>query len=232
MGPLSRSDEPTRAARAPTNFVGRSPAQLDDSAVRTAYRRWAPIYDRTFGLISKTGRLHATELINQGVGRVLEVGVGTGLSLPHYAPHLEVVGIDLAPEMLDKARERVAVERLTHVSGLHEMNAEAMTFPDASFDTVVAMYVMTVVPNPENVMRELARVVRPGGKVFLVNHFSQDDGIRGFIERRMAPFGDRLGWHPVFDMSRVTACDKLSLTATWPLRPFGIFTMMQLERRS
>ena len=98
-------------------------------------------------------------------GRVLEVGVGTGLSLPAYRRQLEIVGIDLSPEMLEKARERVAEERLTNVTGLHEMDAGDLKFPDASFDTVVAMYVMTVVPDPEKVMRELARVCRPGGEV-------------------------------------------------------------------
>ena len=79
---------------------------------------------------------------------MLEVGVGTGLSLPDYKPHLEVVGIDLSPEMLDKARERVEEEGLKHVTGLHEMDAGDLQFADCSFDTVVAMYVMTVVPEP------------------------------------------------------------------------------------
>ncbi len=101
--------------------------------------------------------------------------------------------------MLEKARERVAEEGLDNVTGLHEMDASDLKFADSSFDTVVAMYVMTVVPDPEKVMRELARVCKPGGEVMLVNHFSTDDGVRGWVERRMAPFGDKLGWRPVFD---------------------------------
>jgi phosphatidylethanolamine/phosphatidyl-N-methylethanolamine N-methyltransferase len=231
MGSLSRSHEESKSpfARAISVMTGKA-VQMDEDAVRSAYRRWAPVYDNTFGYISTAGRRNAVELINKSKGRVLEVGVGTGLSLPGYAKHLEIVGIDLAPEMLEKARERVATGNLDNVTGLHEMDAEQLAFPDASFDTVVAMFVMTVVPNPEAVMRELARVVKPGGQVLLVNHFSQRDGVRGFIERSMAPFGDRLGWHPVFDVSRVMVCDELALKDTRSLRPLGIFTMLHLER--
>ena len=147
MGTYSRTQDVNRSPfnRALSALAGGGAVQLDESAVRTAYRRWAPVYDHTFGSISTAGRRHAVEIINRSQGRVLEVGVGTGLSLPEYDSHLEIVGIDLAPEMLDKARERVATANLDHVTGLHEMDAEQLTFPDASFDTVVAMYVMTVV---------------------------------------------------------------------------------------
>ena len=92
------------------------------------------------------------------------------------------------------------------------MDASELKFADASFDTVVAMYVMTVVPDPEKVMRELSRVCRPGGEVILVNHFSaRTTGMRGWVERRMAPFADKLGWRPVFDLERVMVCEDLEL---------------------
>ena len=207
-------------------------AHMDEDTIRSAYRRWAPVYDKTFGLVASEGRKHAVEIINRGHGRVLEVGVGTGLSLPTYRRNLEIVGIDLSPEMLDKARERVASDRLTHVTGLHEMDAGELKFPDASFDTVVAMYVMTVVPDPEKVMRELSRVCRPGGQVLIVNHFSADDGMRGWVERRMAPFADKLGWRPVFDVERVLVCDDLQLLEKRGLRPLGLFTMMRFKKAS
>jgi phosphatidylethanolamine/phosphatidyl-N-methylethanolamine N-methyltransferase len=205
--------------------------RIEESAVLDAYRRWAPVYDYTFGLVAREGRRHAVKELNQTSGRILEVGVGTGLSLPDYKEHLEIVGIDLSPDMLEKARERVASENLDHVTGLHEMDAGDLKFPDASFDTVVAMFVMTVVPDPERVMRELARVTRPGGEVVLVNHFSQREGVRGWVERRMAPFADKIGWRSVFDLSRVTVCDDLNLVDRKAMRPLGLFTMLRFVKR-
>lgn len=229
-----RSMEPRRkpsaiAARAHAFVHGRNP-QMEEHAIRTAYRRWAPVYDHTFGKVAAEGRKHAVEIINRSTGRVLEVGVGTGLSLPAYKRALEIVGIDLSPEMLEKARDRVSELRLTNVTGLHEMDAGQLTFPDNGFDTVVAMYVMTVVPEPEKVMKELARVCKPGGQVLLVNHFSTEDGMRGWVERRMAPFADKLGWRPVFDVDRVMVAPELKLVESRALRPLGIFTMMRFSK--
>ncbi len=218
----------TLADRLGLKAAGR--VRMDESAVREAYRRWAPVYDHTFGLVATEGRRHAVELINKRDGRVLEVGVGTGLSLPAYGSHLEIVGIDLSPEMLDKARSRVASEGLENVAGLHEMDAGDLSFPSQSFDTVVAMYVLTVVPEPERVMRELSRVTKPGGEVLLVNHFSQEEGVRGWVERRMAPFADKLGWRPVFDLDRVMVCEDLTLVERQALRPFGLFTMLRFVK--
>jgi phosphatidylethanolamine/phosphatidyl-N-methylethanolamine N-methyltransferase len=237
MRPQLRSEE----SRTPKFFKRFKDAadvvpRIDEDAVRSAYRRWAPVYDHTFGFVAAEGRRHAVEIINQGRGRVLEVGVGTGLSLPAYGDHLEIVGIDLSPEMLEKARERVAGEGLRNVTGLHEMDAGDLKFPDASFDTVVAMYVMTVVPDPEKVMRELSRVCRPGGDVIIVNHFSAEvgkpgwEGMRGWVERRMAPFADMLGWRPVFDVERVLVCEDLTLMEKRGLRPWGLFTMMRFRK--
>jgi phosphatidylethanolamine/phosphatidyl-N-methylethanolamine N-methyltransferase len=211
-------------------FKAAEQATMDDDSVKVAYRRWAPVYDHTFGKVAAEGRKHAVEILNRSSGTILEVGVGTGLSLPAYKRSLNIVGIDLSPEMLEKARERVAEEHLDNVTGLHEMDASELKFADGSFDTVVAMYVMTVVPDPEKVMRELARVCRPGGEVMLVNHFSADDGVRGWVERRMAPFGDKLGWRPVFDVDRVMVCPDLKLVEKHDLRPWGIFTMMRFKK--
>ena len=231
MRPQLRSEE----SRSPKFFKRfKDPAdadpRIDEDAVRSAYRRWAPVYDHTFGRVAAEGRKHSVEIVNQGKGRVLEVGVGTGLSLPSYARRLEIVGIDLSPEMLEKARERVAEERLTNITALLEMDASELDFDDCYFDTVVAMYVMTVVPDPEKVMRELSRVCRPGGDVIIVNHFSAEEGMRGWVERRMAPFADMLGWRPVFDVDRVLVCDDLHLMDKRGLRPFGLFTMMRFRK--
>jgi phosphatidylethanolamine/phosphatidyl-N-methylethanolamine N-methyltransferase len=204
---------------------------IHEDAVKVAYRRWAPVYDHTFGKVAMEGRRHTAEAINRnGSGSVLEVGVGTGLSLPDYKRDLDIVGIDLSREMLEKARQRVAEHGLTNVKGLYEMDAAELDFPDHTFDTTVAMYVMTVVPDPEKVMCELSRVTKPGGDVMLVNHFSQEEGVRGWVERRMAPFADLIGWRPVFDHSRVMVCNDLKLVERKSLRPFGIFTMMRFQK--
>jgi phosphatidylethanolamine/phosphatidyl-N-methylethanolamine N-methyltransferase len=225
MTSMLRSENGHEARRMQNGAVGREAAvRMDEASIKSAYRRWAPVYDNTFGRITTEGRRHAVEIINQRSGRVLEVGVGTGLSLPDYRRALEIVGIDLSPEMLDKAREKVVEE------GLHEMDAGELSFPTGSFDTVVAMYVLTVVPDPEKVMRELARVCKVGGEVILVNHFSQEEGVRGWVERCMAPFADKLGWRPVFDVDRVLVCDNLRIVGRRALRPLGLFTMLRFEK--
>lgn len=205
-------------------------ARIDERQVREAYRRWAPSYDRTFGLIADAGRRDAVEYINSRTGTVLEVGVGTGLSLPMYARNLQIYGIDLSPHMLERARQRVRELGLNNVKSLQEIDATATPFADGMFDTVVAMYVLTVVPEPERVMLELARVTKPGGAVILVNHFSQEEGVRGWIEHRLAPFGAKLGWRPVFDFSRVMGAPGLSLVERRALRPLGVFTMLRFEK--
>lgn len=204
---------------------------LSIAAVREAYKRWAPVYDSTFGMIANRGRRKAVELINQRRGgRVLEVGVGTGLSLPHYAPYLKIFGVDISPDMLDKARERVDKHDLRNVEGLREMDAAHLDFADNAFDIVVAMYVMTVVPNPERVMQELERVCAPGGEVMIVNHFSQDNGARGWVERKMAPYADHLGWHPIFPLDRVMGRPMLALVERKPLWPAGLFTLVRFRK--
>lgn len=204
---------------------------IDGLAVRAAYRRWAPVYDVTFGRVAEAGRKHAVEIVNRRRGSVLEVGVGTGLSLPAYASHLDITGIDLSPDMLEKAQKRVDREGLTNVAGLYEMDASDLDFDDESFDTVVAMYVMTVVPDPDAVMRELERVCAPGGEVILVNHFSQEEGMRGWVEQRMEPLARTLGWRPVFPMDRVMVRPGLRLAERRALRPFGLFTMLRFVKQ-
>lgn len=204
--------------------------RIDEQSVRKAYARWAPVYDLSFGPIADAGRRRAVEAINRRRGKVLEVGVGTGISLPRYKKHLSVTGIDLSPDMLDKARDRVREKRLANVDGLFEMDASELAFEDGTFDTVVAMYVMTVVPDPVKVLRELERVCAPGGDVLIVNHFAQDHGLRGLVERWMAPASRALGWHPDFRIETITGETELDLVETRSLKPMGLFTMLRLRK--
>lgn len=204
--------------------------RLDAKSVLKAYARWAPVYDITFGLIAAFGRKAAVNAINSRKGALLEVGVGTGITLPTYGPQLRITGIDLSPDMLEKARDKVRKQRLSNVDGIFEMDASAMEFDDGKFDTVVAMYVMTVVPEPKKVMQELERVCAPGGEVIIVNHFAKEGGLRGKIERWAAPFSRLLGWHPDFVIETITGITDLELVESRPMHPMGLFTMLRFKK--
>ncbi len=208
-----------------------SPKQsaLDAAAVLEAYRRWAGIYDRVFGSVSAAGRRRAVAAVNAAPGDdVLEVGVGTGLALPHYAPGKRVVGIDLSPDMLARAEARVRRDGLGHVQRLEVADAEAMPFADASFDSAVAMFVASVVPHADRLLAEMKRVVRPGGRLFFVNHFVAAGGPRLAVERAMRPLARTLGWHPDFAIESLLPPADLALARRWPVPPAGLFTLVGL----
>lgn len=184
-------------------------------AAREAYRRYAGVYDALFGPILQPGRRAVIEALGCKPGeRVLEVGVGTGLSLPMYPPWVRITGIDVSREMLARARRRVEREGLENVEGLLEMDAEHMSFPDGSFDRVVAMYVVSVVQHPERVMAELRRVCRPGGEILVVNHVRSANPFLGAIEKGLAPLSSKLGWHPDFELRHLTTagCTLLEMS--------------------
>jgi phosphatidylethanolamine/phosphatidyl-N-methylethanolamine N-methyltransferase len=205
-------------------------AAMDTDAVRNAYRRWAGIYDLAFGHISGAGRREAVSTVNRLPGKdVLEVGVGTGLALPHYTAEKKVTGIDLSTEMLQIARERVQARRLRNVTDLLEQDAEATDFADASFDIAVAMFVASVVPNPRKLMAEMRRVVRPGGHILFINHFAAERGPRWWVERTMAPASHALGWPPDFALGALFSPADLAAVTLRPVRPFGLFTLAQLK---
>ncbi|WP_208348925.1 class I SAM-dependent methyltransferase [Pseudaestuariivita rosea] len=205
---------------------------MEISAVKNSYKRWAPVYDKTFGAITRIGRRKAVEYINAHQGRVLEIGVGTGLSLPHYKTHLEITGIDVSSDMLDKAREKVADLKLQHVVELREMDARFLDFPDNHFDTVVAMYLVSVVPEPEKVVAEMARVCKPGGSVLIINHFKREKGVLAIFERIFAPLSNVLGWHSDFDMNRVLGANKLEVAERKSFPPLKMFTFLLQKKAS
>lgn len=204
-------------------------AEIDHEDVVSAYRRWAPIYDATFGKIVEAGVKQATALINEFDGRVLEVGVGTGLSLTHYKPTLDVTAIDLSPDMLARARTRLRRHEIKNIQ-LMEMDGTKLAFPDASFDVATAMYVMTVMPDPVAAMKEMARVTKPGGHIVIVNHFSIEKGVRGLVEKQLARFSDVLGWRPEFPVETLMLKGVLQLEEKRPLQPFGLFTLLRFSR--
>ncbi len=209
----------------------RPPSPLTDADVLAAYSRWAPIYDAVFAVPFITGRRGAARLANRlQPGRILEAGVGTGLALRRYDPRHRVVGIDLSPDMLARARARVARQKLAHVEAVEEMDASNLRFPDHSFDAVVAMYVMTVVPDPEKVMAEFERVTKPGGRLIIIAHFASTAGIYHWFERRLARYAAKLGWNPDFPVSRLTNRPGLRLVSRRKLGPLWLFTLLEFER--
>ena len=203
---------------------------MELQAVERSYARWAPVYDRTFGAVTNVGRRRATAILSELGGSVLEVGVGTGLALRHYGPRAIVTGVDYSDEMLSKARAKVAEEGLTNVASLRRMDARELDFPDESFDHVACMHVISVVPEPERVMAEIARVVRPGGTVVIVNHFKRDKGVLAAAERLAAPLADLLGWHSDFDKGQVLGEARLQLVEERTLPPLGMMTLMRLVK--
>jgi phosphatidylethanolamine/phosphatidyl-N-methylethanolamine N-methyltransferase len=204
--------------------------KLDKNDVRKAYKRWAPVYDAVFGKVVDAGVKQAAARANEFSGKLLEVGVGTGLALRYYGPHLKVTGIDLSTDMLKLARKRAKKSSLGNIEALLEMDATALAFPDNYFDIVVASYVLTTVPDPVKVIHELARVTKSGGAVLIVNHFSVENGLRGAIEKGLAKHASKLGWRPEFRYETLLASERLRLTSIKPVKPLGFFTMLEFRK--
>jgi phosphatidylethanolamine/phosphatidyl-N-methylethanolamine N-methyltransferase len=212
-------------------------AQLDfdRETVEQAYDRWAPVYDLVFGGVFSKGRKAAIAATNRIGGRVLEVGVGTGISLPQYASHLRIFGTDISEEMLRKAKRRVAELGLKNVEGLAVMDAEKLEFPDNSFDVVMAQYVVTAVPNPEVALDEFARVLRVGGELIILTRVSADAGMRRFIEQRLQPVVRPLGFRTAeFAWSRyaqwLAGAHRMELVERRPVPPLGHFSLVRIRK--
>lgn len=204
-------------------------SHMDQQAVTAAYRRYAPIYDLLFGPVFEPGRRRLVEALNCRPGdEVLEVGVGTGLSLRHYPRHTRVTGIDVSPDMLARASNQVERHGLQNVV-LMAMDAQHLSFPDASFDKVSALYVASVVPDPAGMMHELERVCRPGGEIIVVNHFTRNNGFASRVERNLAPLAHSLGFRPLFPLDAFIELTRLELTEVTPVNAFGYWTLLRFR---
>jgi phosphatidylethanolamine/phosphatidyl-N-methylethanolamine N-methyltransferase len=180
------------------------------------------------------GRRAAIAAAEQLGGRILEVGVGTGITLPEYSRQNRIVGIDLSEPMLRKARQRVIEQSLTNVEKLEVMDAEHLSFPDASFDVVVANHVISTVPNPEAALDECARILRPGGEMILISRIGADAGLRHVVERLLQPIVRRLGWRAEFPWRRFArwteARTDVRLIERRPMPPFGHFSLLRFAK--
>lgn len=204
---------------------------MDRASIITAYRRQARTYDRMFGQISHRGRRSTVELMGCKPGEtILEVGVGTGLSLPLYPKGVNIHGIDISPHMLDVAHLRVAESKLENVE-LHNMDSMDLKFPDGKFDKVVAMYVATVVPDPKRMVDEMRRVCKPGGSVYIINHFSHANPVVGAFESMLHPFSKLIGFRPVFDRDTFIADTGLDVLNIAAVNLFNYWTLIHASPR-
>jgi phosphatidylethanolamine/phosphatidyl-N-methylethanolamine N-methyltransferase len=208
--------------------------ELDQNTVTKAYTRWAPVYDLVFGAVFDQGRRAAIAAANRVGGRILEVGVGTGISLPDYSPGNRVVGIDLSAAMLKKARQRVAELSLTNVETIEVMDAEHLSFPDASFDVVVANHVISTIPHPAAGLDECARMLKPGGELVLVSRLGAEAGPRHIVERLLQPVVRQLGWRTEFSWEVfarwIERRDDIRLVERRPVPPFGHFSLLRFVK--
>jgi phosphatidylethanolamine/phosphatidyl-N-methylethanolamine N-methyltransferase len=206
---------------------------MDLASIRSTYRFYAPFYDLFFGSVVDHGRRVAVERLPAVPGsRILEIGVGTGLSLPHYSPEVRVTGIDVSPDMLAKARREYPNSRYPAVQDLLEMDAQDLQFPDDSFDAVVAMYVASVVPDPLKMMREMARVCAPGGSILVLNHFASDRGGMKLVENVMSPFSRKIGFRPDFSLDAFLQMAGLELVKITRVNLGGYWKLVEFRNLS
>ncbi len=209
-------------------------ADIDRAGVAKAYGRWAPVYDLVFGKVFDHGRQSTIAEADRIGGRILDVGVGTGLSLSDYSRTTKLCGVDISEPMLRKAQGRVRALGLSNVETLAVMDAKNLAFADSSFDAVVAQYVITAVPDPERTLDEFARVIKPGGEIILVNHLGAETGLRAVCERWFAPLARRLGWRPEFGWERLARWAArhggVRVVERRPMPPLGHFSLIRFAK--
>jgi len=186
---------------------------LDDKSIIKSYKRVSSFYDYTFGQVFRPGQKKLVSMMNCSENdKVLEIGIGTGTSFKYYPSETSVTGIDISPDMLEKAKKNIKNLNLSKKNVLM-MNGEQLTFEDDSFDKVVGMYVVSVTQNPELLIKEMKRVCKPNGDIYLVNHFSfdTDSKIMKLIEKGLMPVSKYLGWRPYFPFSEFNSYAKLNV---------------------
>ena len=206
----------------------------DRHVMEKAYARWAPIYDALCGPVFVNGRRAAARAARDVGGCILEIGVGTGLSFDDYDVDTEITGIDISEPMIARARARAKSGRYPFVRELAVMDAYALAYADASFDCVVGQFVITLVEDPERVLSECARVVRPGGQIILVNHLYSERGLAAAVERQLAQKARPLGLRPEFPFQRLAdwalTHGGAELIERRKLRPYGVYTLVRFRR--
>lgn len=209
-------------------------APMSKEGVVRTYDRWAPVYDIVFGTVFEQARRAAIQACETVGGKVLEVGVGTGISLPYYSDRCRITGIDISEEMLEVARKRVSELRLKNVDAIEVMDIQNLGYADNTFDVVTAQYVVNTVPDPELALEECLRVLKPGGELVIVNRIGAEAGARLKIERMLKPVVERMGWRTEFPWTRFEAWmarhPDVELVGRQPLKPFGHFALIRFRK--
>jgi phosphatidylethanolamine/phosphatidyl-N-methylethanolamine N-methyltransferase len=203
---------------------------MKTESIKAAYRRYAAVYDLLFGGVFAPGRRATVHMVNREANqRILEVGVGTGLSLPFYRTDASVFGIDLSIDMLEVARRRADRDGLEHVHGLLEMDAQNMAFSDGSFDAVVAMYVASVVSDPARMLAEMRRVCVPGGDIVIVNHFTSTHPVMRAVEMASSPLSGLIGFRPHFELDALLGMARMRLIEVRDVNLFGYWRLVRFR---
>lgn len=202
------------------------------ATIRKVYDRYASFYDFLFGFIFNQGRSLCAEKINNSAvmnANVLEIGIGTGLSLPLYRADLHVTGIDISEKMLRKAEEQRDKHQLQDRVVLKVMDAAHLEFPDNSFDFVVAMYVASVVPDVSAFLQEIARVAKPSAEIIFVNHFASENSVVHFFEEKFAHVNNLVGFKSDFSMDAILQDKQLRLLDARKVNLFGYWKLLHCQ---
>lgn len=199
------------------------------ASIRKVYNIYASFYDFLFGSIFNPGRLSCVDIINNNApqnAKILEIGIGTGLSLPLYRKDLHITGIDISDKMLEKAKELATEKNLNDRVDLKVMDAADLEFEDNSFDYIVAMYVASVVPDVNLFLEELTRVAKPDAKIIFVNHFSSENGVVNFFERKLSYLNNLIGFKSDFSINTLLNYKKLKLISSNRINLFGYWKLL------
>jgi phosphatidylethanolamine/phosphatidyl-N-methylethanolamine N-methyltransferase len=201
------------------NLMSEQKVTLAD--VKTSYRRWAGVYDKVFGAVLQDGRNKLLQQVAKLQPKsILEIGVGTGLLLPHYPPQAKVVGVDVSEEMLVLAREKIAKHNLTNTS-VELSDGEKLPFNDGQFECVVLPYVISVTPDPSALINEAMRLCSKSGHVIIVNHFSGSK-TWAFLEKVAEPIAAKIGFHSSFSYDEHIGQSALNVIAVEPANLLGL----------
>ncbi|RMF75701.1 MAG: methyltransferase domain-containing protein [Acidobacteria bacterium] len=206
---------------------------MNERVIRGFYDRFAGIYDFVFNGVFQPGRLEAVRAMDLQPGqRVLEVGVGTGLNLELYPEGVRVVGVDISLPMLREALERQRRRPPAAEVQLARMDALGLGFPDNTFDVVYAPYVVTVVPRPRQVVAEMARVCRPGGRVVVVNHFGSSKRPVQWFEKRLTPLTSHVGFRLDLPLEAILGVPGLIKEQERRVNAFGLWRLVVFGKRA